>query len=150
MTISSTRIYGTALLLWLSPLFLFLAGKGCGGDADPLRGSWIVTQTIEEGRESEKNRGSRFTFDKGRVIFEIHDRRTDDVERDTGSYVLFPDAEPKRIDLEVKKVRFQGIYTIEEEELTICYLVRVNERPTSFTSESTKDLMIFRLRRDHE
>ena len=142
MVISSTRIYSTALLLWLSPLLLAVGGRGCGGsDEGRLQGRWLIVEVLSNGH-AEGGVGGFFTFDNGKMTGNSKDGSEE------GWYRLVPDTEPKGIDLGTEKEEYSGIYVLEGDELTLCFNDK-NElvRPSSFSSEKGSRNVLIRLKR---
>ncbi len=56
-------------------------------------------------------------------------------DRVKGIYILYPNGEPKRIDLKINGMTAYGIYKLNEDKLTLCYgMVGKTERPSNFDS----------------
>lgn len=56
-------------------------------------------------------------------------------DRAKGIYTLYPNEEPKRIDLKINGMTAHGIYKLNGDELTLCYgMAGKTERPNDFDS----------------
>ncbi len=115
-------------------------------DEDRIQGTWKVVEVEEKGRQrsSEDIKDSKLVVKGDQMVF-VRGAETVRV-----SYRLDPASEPRAIDLEdAKRGTLRGIYSLEDEKLTICISfasgVEQKKRPSQFkaTRENRLTLMVF-------
>jgi uncharacterized protein (TIGR03067 family) len=104
-------------------------------DKDKLQGKWEIVSASDAGKEVEGDEGQRIkmnqvVFTGGKVKF-----------KEEAEYSIDPRKKPKEMDLKVKtgpereQGTYQGIYTLSDDELTLCFGGPKAVRPTEFVSK---------------
>lgn len=101
---------------------------------EKLQGTWQVVRHEAEGEElpKELSQASRWTFTADRYIGKSPEREY------RGSFTLDPAKKVKEIDLQPDdgdRKPLQGIYKMDGDELTICFALQGQARPTEFVTK---------------
>jgi uncharacterized protein (TIGR03067 family) len=125
-------------------------GGPAAADASQFQGTWTITSLTVDGREVEDTRikGSRlvvkgrgYTVTLGEQVLKV-------------TFKLDPAKTPKALDLTywdeaTEGRRFQGIYKLEGDTVTMCRPTRPEgERPTGFAAPADSGLVLIVLRRE--
>jgi uncharacterized protein (TIGR03067 family) len=112
-------------------------------DVERIQGTWAVISLEEDGKQKPRKVvvAMSFTGDRVKVI-----REGDEQE---GSFRLAPTKNPKAIDLLIEMLGTPGIYTLEDDRLTICLnLDEHGKRPKKFATDTkTYGLRLMTLKR---
>src|SRR5688572_19831813 len=100
-------------------------------DAVALRGVWEVVTSRFDGNDAPST-GRTLVFGDKEFIAYVGDKRGR-----TLKYMLDANADPKRIDLDKggKDGKAYGIYSLDQDELKLCYGEPGAERPKAFESK---------------
>ncbi len=130
---------------------LVAADKPKQGETDAeqkkLQGTWMVVSG-----EASGNKMPQTETEKLRIIItgsKIAFKTPDKAEEMT--YKLDPAKKPKEIDITHPKVKdgtVNGIYSIEGDNLKICYSKREKERPDQFATKAGSRQILFILKRE--
>jgi RNA polymerase sigma factor (sigma-70 family) len=109
------------------------------GDREAIQGTWRVVSAQDNGRRipgtapgGKQTDGLKLVITSDTITFQA-----DDVIHGRGRYELDPSKMPKWIDLTEKDGRpAPGIYSLEGDDLTLCYNEAGTERPDRFASEA--------------
>lgn len=119
------------------PAFLLSEQVGAAGegmsDKELLQGTWIVVTARANGQDVDAMQGNKITFQGDKVKLGGPGGGGD------GTYRLFPDKSPRRIDIilpDTEKGMGLGIYKLEDDKLYLCIDDYNNGRPTTFTSKA--------------
>ena len=112
-------------------------------DVERIQGTWAVISLEEDGKQTPRKVvvAMAFTGNRVKVI-----REGDEQE---GSFRLAPTKNPKAIDLLIEGLGTPGIYTLEDDRLTICLnLDEHGKRPKRFATDAkTYGLRLMTLKR---
>lgn len=115
------------------------------GEPAKLEGDWIVEKYIQGGKEEKKRKGAHFSFKDGFVF----------VQEEGNKGITFKvdeKASPAKLDIGDAMLSIPGIYKIEGNVLTICFLKGGKnenaERPKTFESPEGSKLVIMILKRE--
>ncbi|HVK09009.1 MAG TPA: TIGR03067 domain-containing protein [Gemmataceae bacterium] len=118
-------------------------------DAARLRGTWAVTASTFDGKPAAADviKSRKMIFRADELIAVIGGARKEPLK-----VVLDAGKKPKHIDLARPGGRStaRGIYTLDGDELKLCYAEPGRDRPTEFTSPEGKRLYLLVLKREKE
>jgi len=112
-------------------------------DTAALKGVWEIVSTTFDGKPvTSKGRTLVFT-EKQFTAF------TGERQGRTIAFTLDPSTDPKRIDLDRGGEEGQalGIYSLDKDELKLCYAERSARRPSTFESKSGQKVFLLVLKR---
>jgi uncharacterized protein (TIGR03067 family) len=112
-------------------------------DAARLKGVWEVVSTTYDGKEVVA-KGRSLVFTEKEFTAFVGDKRNRSV-----AFTLDPDSNPRRIDMDRggKDGKALGIYSIDKDELKLCYAEPGAERPKEFESKAGKKVFLVILKR---
>lgn len=113
-------------------------------DANPLKGKWEITSASFNGNASPKLKGRVLEF--GANEFTTYEGES---KGRTISFTLNPKASPKEIDLnrDGGDTKALGIYSIEKDELKLCYAEPGADRPKTFESAAGDKVFLLVMKR---
>ena len=103
-------------------------------DKESLKGTWIVQSSERDGQADEGSKDATVTFDGDSVTVITNDREQ------KATFKLDASKKPKTIDFtpsegsEKDKVVL-GIYSLDKDELKVCFTKPGEERPTEFSAK---------------
>src|SRR5262245_26268476 len=138
--LSEKRGINLAYLLIAVFIFLIQSGEEIKNQKEKLQGTWIQTDGLYT--DADLSTGSykghalpistlKVAGDRWMVEIPIPYRKKPN--RAEGVYILYPNEEPKRIDIKRNSMIAHGIYKLDDDNLTICYgMAGKTERPNDF------------------
>ena len=112
-----------------------------------LQGTWTVVATTFDGKELSKQEieGRKILF-RGNEFTSVNPEKG----KKTLTYSLDPGKEPKQIDLTLpaKDQKAYGIYSLDADDLKICYGEPGKDRPKRFESPKASRVFLLVLKRE--
>jgi uncharacterized protein (TIGR03067 family) len=121
----------SGMALWMMTQEWAIVEKESKSDKERIQGTWVVRSVEEAGKSVPVKvvTAMAFSSDKVKVIKED--------EEQEGSFRLDPTQNPKRIDLLIEGLSAPGIYSLEDDRLTICLnLEEHGKRPRRFATDA--------------
>jgi uncharacterized protein (TIGR03067 family) len=115
-------------------------------DKEKLTGTWTVVSATQSGKEAENAKDGTVVFEGDNITATV------DGKEHKLTFKIDPDKKPKTIDLtpsdgpEKDKVH-EGIYSLEKDELKICFAKPGAERPKEFESKEGSEIMLIVLKK---
>jgi len=135
------------------PFASFIHAEGENEGKDELQGSWDLQKIVLEGNPFPEVKGVRFIFAADRLTIVPPDENAEKFPKQTLSFTLHPEENPKSIDTTNldgpdKGMTLAGIYKIEDDTLTVCIATEGGAaRPKDFESKEGSKLAVYTLQR---
>ncbi|MBC8874602.1 MAG: TIGR03067 domain-containing protein [Planctomycetes bacterium] len=136
------------------PFAGFIQAEGDNQGKHELQGSWDLQRIVLDGKPFPVQvKEVKFIFSKDRLTIVPPDENAESFPRQTLSFTLHPETNPKSIDTtnldgSTKGMTLAGIYKIEGDSLTVCIATESGAaRPKSFESKEGSKLAVYTLQR---
>jgi uncharacterized protein (TIGR03067 family) len=135
-----------------------LAGVLCGWqstapsakhDLEQMQGEWRVVKAVRAGHDAPEDVRAKLSVKIEGNVFILVEQGNAREER--AEVTLNPKTEPRQLDLRLKRPGAEpgkGIYRIEGDTLTLCWVPEGAERPKKFESESGTNVRLLVLKRN--